>query len=87
VESERPRLPSRDKSPAEQAVVREQRRRLAEALQELPPRSAMIFTLFYQEEMSIAQIAETVGAKPGAVKVALHRARQALKSRLARNRR
>jgi RNA polymerase sigma factor (sigma-70 family) len=69
-------------SPSDEAAVREQKRRLAQALTTLPPRSAMIFTLFYQEEMSIAEIAQTVGMSAGAVKVALHRTREALKSRL-----
>jgi RNA polymerase sigma-70 factor (ECF subfamily) len=77
-----PSVPSTGASPAEQAAVREQKRRLAEALDTLTPRAAMIFTLFYQEEMSIAEIAPVVGMKPGAVKVALHRAREVLRERL-----
>jgi RNA polymerase sigma-70 factor (ECF subfamily) len=75
-------LASADSSPAEQAAVREQRRRLARALDDLTPRAAMIFTLFYQEAMSIAEIAQTVGMTAGAVKVALHRARETLKSKM-----
>ena len=76
-------LASFDASPAERAVASEQKRRLAKALEGFSPRTAMIFTLFYHEEMCIAEIAQTVGTTPGAVKVALHRAREALRSRLA----
>lgn len=75
-------LASPNGSPADQAVVREQKRHLARALEDLTPRTAMIFTLFYQEEMSIAEIAQTVGMSSGAVKVALHRVRETLKTRM-----
>jgi len=70
-------------SPAAEALSREQRRRLAAALQQLTPRAAMVFTLFYQEGMSIAEIARVAGMTRGAVKVALHRARETLRRHLA----
>jgi len=69
-------------SPAEQAVTGEQKRRLGQALGQLSVQAAMIFTLFYQEGMAISEIAQTVGMTAGAVKVALHRARQTLRRRL-----
>jgi len=75
-------LASPNGSPADQAAIREQKRRLARALEDLTPRAAMVFTLFYQEEMSIAEIAQTVGMSSGAVKVALHRVRETLKTRM-----
>lgn len=78
-----PAVVSTDPSPADQAVKSERQRRLAGALERLAPRAAMIFTLFYQEEMSVAEIARTTGMTQGAVKVALHRARETLRSRLA----
>lgn len=76
-------LASANASPVERATVSEQKRHLAKALEHISPRAAMVLTLFYQEEMTIAEIAQTVGTTPGAVKVALHRAREALRSRLA----
>lgn len=69
-------------SPADQAAVREQKRRLSQALGQLSAQAAMVFTLFYQEGMAIAEIAQTVGMTAGAVKVALHRARERLRRRL-----
>lgn len=83
-DEEHPALPlaTADASPADQAIAREQRRRLTRALDDLTPRAAMVFTLFYQEEMSIAEIAQTVGMTPGAVKVTLHRARETLKGKM-----
>ncbi|MCX8036645.1 MAG: sigma-70 family RNA polymerase sigma factor [Candidatus Sumerlaeia bacterium] len=68
-------------TPSQQALSREQRRRLAEAVEAMPPRLAMLFTLFYQEEMSIAEIAQVTGMTAGAVKVALYRIRETLKER------
>lgn len=75
-------LASFDTSPAERATVREQKQRVARALDHLSPQAAMVFTLFYQEQMSIAEIARTIGATRGAVKVALHRARETLRTKL-----
>ena len=75
-------LASTTASPADQAAVREQKRRLSQALGQLSAQAAMIFTLFYQEGMTIAEIAQTVGMTAGAVKVALHRARETLRRRL-----
>lgn len=69
-------------SPADQAITGEQGRRLAHAVETLTARAAMIFTLFYQEGMGIAEIAQTVGMTCGAVRVALHRARETLRQRL-----
>jgi len=69
-------------SPADEAAARERRQRLAGAVANLAPRAAMIFTLFYQEELSIAEIARAIDMSPGAVKVALHRLREALRKQL-----
>ena len=78
-----PAIAAAGPSPAERAVHSERQRRLVEALEQMAPRAAMIFTLFYQEEMSIADIARTTGMTQGAVKVALHRTRETLRQRLA----
>jgi RNA polymerase sigma-70 factor (ECF subfamily) len=48
-------------------------------LRRLPAKDRLVLDLFYREEMSIEKIAEVVGDSTGAVKVRLHRARQALR--------
>jgi len=78
-------LAAADASPLEQATVREQRRCLEQALEALTPRAAMVFTLFYQENMRIAEIAQVTGMSAGAVKVTLHRAREMLKCKVREN--
>ncbi|MBM3333299.1 sigma-70 family RNA polymerase sigma factor, partial [Candidatus Sumerlaeota bacterium] len=70
-------------SPVEQAIARERQRLFERALETLSPRAATIFTLFYQESMSIAEVAHVVGARSGTIKVALHRLRETLKRELA----
>jgi len=72
-------------SPADEAGTREQRRHLMRALEDFPPRAAMVFTLFYQEGMSVVQIAQVAGMSPGAVKVMLHRVRETLKNKMREN--
>jgi RNA polymerase sigma-70 factor (ECF subfamily) len=53
-----------------------------EALERLPPRQRLIITLFYLDDMSIEDIAVTLGCSPGTVKSALHRGRRNLKKLL-----
>lgn len=48
-------------------------------LARLPAKDRLVLDLFYREEMSLEEIAEVAGDSPGAVKVRLHRARQALR--------
>jgi RNA polymerase sigma-70 factor (ECF subfamily) len=49
----------------------------------LPPLQREALVLFEFEELSLAEIAEVVGADTGTVKARLHRARQRLKRILA----
>jgi RNA polymerase sigma-70 factor (ECF subfamily) len=53
-----------------------------EALERLPPRQRLTITLFYLDDMSIEEIAGTLGSSPGTVKSALHRGRRNLKKLL-----
>lgn len=53
---------------------------LAELLQSLPDRQRSVASLFYVEDLSVADIARTLGLSDGAVKFHLHRARTALRA-------
>jgi RNA polymerase sigma-70 factor (ECF subfamily) len=53
------------------------------AIESLPPLQREALVLFEFEELSLAEIADVVGADVGAVKARLHRARQRLKVVLA----
>jgi RNA polymerase sigma factor (sigma-70 family) len=53
------------------------------AIAALPPRDRDVIVLFYLEDCSVARIAKLLGAKPNAIEVRLHRARQRLKTKLA----
>ncbi|MDX6696053.1 MAG: polymerase sigma-70 factor, subfamily [Blastocatellia bacterium] len=53
------------------------------AVESLPPLQREAVILFEFEELSLAEIAEVVGAETGTVKARLHRARQRLKRILA----
>jgi len=46
----------------------------------LKPRERALVHLFYTQELSCEEIAEVLEMKPGAVRVALHRAREAMRS-------
>ncbi len=48
----------------------------------LPPKYRAVIHLFYYEDMSIAQIAKTLGQKESTVKTHLHRGRELLKKTL-----
>lgn len=48
----------------------------------LPPVEREILTLFYLQELSIAEVAEALGIAPGTVKSRLHRARHQLRHQL-----
>lgn len=51
-------------------------------LASIPPAEREILTLFYLQELSIAEIAEALSIAPGTVKSRLHRARHALREAL-----
>lgn len=55
------------------------------AVSSLPPLQREALVLFEYENLSLAEIAEVVGADPGAVKQRLFRAREKLRARLDRN--
>jgi RNA polymerase sigma-70 factor (ECF subfamily) len=63
----------------------EAERPLAALLQGLPEKQRVALSLFYLQELSIEQIAEAAGARPGTVKAWLSRGRERLR-RLARER-
>lgn len=75
---------SADQDPARQLEAVESRSEVEEALRALsvPYRTAL--TLYYIEDLPVREIAEILGISVGTVKTHLHRARQALKVRLAR---
>jgi RNA polymerase sigma-70 factor (ECF subfamily) len=55
---------------------------VATAVQLLPPLQREVLILTHYEELSLDEVARTVGAEIGAVKARLHRARQNLKKAL-----
>ncbi len=57
---------------------------LERALAALPPNQREAVELLHVEQLSVAEAAERVGVKPGALKVRAHRGYQALRSRLKR---
>jgi RNA polymerase sigma-70 factor, ECF subfamily len=64
------------------AALDDEKRRIIAALRELPRRQREIVTLFYLEEVPRAEIAEALGVTEEAVKIALRRARAALRRAL-----
>jgi RNA polymerase sigma-70 factor (ECF subfamily) len=65
-------------SPEEAAIGRELAGRLRQAVAELPQREATVFCLRYFDELPNQRIAEILNIQPGAVGVALHKARARL---------
>src|SRR5947209_2676899 len=64
--------------PEETAAGRELAGRLRRAVAGLPPREAEVFCLRYFDDLSYQEIAAALGVRPGAVGVALHKARTRL---------
>jgi RNA polymerase sigma-70 factor (ECF subfamily) len=69
--------------PLRQLLDEELSSEVQRAIESLPPLQREALVLFEFEELSLAEIAEVVGADVGAVKARLHRARQRLKIVLA----
>ena len=69
-------------SPERQAISREIRDRLREALTVLSPRQRAVFQLKHFEELSIPEIAEITGLDSGTVKSHLFRAAAKIRARL-----
>jgi RNA polymerase sigma factor (sigma-70 family) len=57
---------------------------LERGLAQLPPIEREILTLFYLQELSIAEVADALAIAPGTVKSRLHRARRLLRHELER---
>lgn len=70
---------SKRPSPREEAEADQRHEQLDRAVAQLPEASREAVALFYGEEMKIDDVARTLGRQPGAVKVALHRARLRLR--------
>jgi RNA polymerase sigma-70 factor (ECF subfamily) len=64
--------------PEEVAVGRELAERLRAAVANLSEREAAVFCLRYFDDLSYQEIADTLNVRPGAVAVALHKARARL---------
>jgi RNA polymerase sigma factor (sigma-70 family) len=69
-------------SPEQEASRRELGGRLRQAISELRPRTAEMFTLRYVEELGNREIAALMGTSQAVVAVTLHHARALLKKRL-----
>jgi RNA polymerase sigma-70 factor, ECF subfamily len=69
-------------TPEEEAIGHELADRLREALAGLSEREASVFALRYFEDMPYQRIAEVLETTPGAVAVALHKARAKLETLL-----
>ena len=70
-------------SPEREASGRELGEWLRQAIGELPPRAAEMFTLRYLEELGNREIATLMGTSQAVVAVTLHHARSRLKKRLS----
>jgi RNA polymerase sigma-70 factor (ECF subfamily) len=75
--------PAADPSPERQALSREIRERLREAMKALSPRQRTIFLLKHFEELSIPEIAEAMSLDVGTIKSHLFRAAQKIRERLS----
>jgi RNA polymerase sigma-70 factor (ECF subfamily) len=75
-----------DETPESEHGRREFRRRVRDAVAELPRTQREIFMLRHFEEMSLGEIAMVRGCAVGTVKSSLHRAASAVRDRLLRHR-
>ena len=70
-------------SPSLVAAAHEQHALIAEAMQSIPVDFQITLELFYWEQLKGPELAEVLGISPATVRTRLHRARTALKKRLA----
>jgi RNA polymerase sigma-70 factor (ECF subfamily) len=70
-------------APDEEAARREHERLVRRAIDQLPEHYRTVLLLRDIEELGTADVAEQLGVTPNAVKLRLHRARQALRTLLA----
>jgi len=75
-------VPTREERVEKQSEREEQSRRIAAALDELPPAQRGVFVLFATGELTYGEIAEAVGVPIGTVMSRIHHARKVLKARL-----
>jgi len=76
-----------DSGPEASALRREAVTEVVAAMSELPPAYRAALTLRHMQQLSYQEVADTLGIPLGTVKTHLHRARAALKARLAARRR
>ena len=69
-------------SAEEQMMEEEQNRMIRKAVDTLPDKLKTVVLLYYMEDLSLAEIAETTGIPEGTVKSRLHQARRILKKKL-----
>jgi RNA polymerase sigma factor (sigma-70 family) len=69
-------------TPATRLARNAERRRVVEALRELPVEQQALLELRYWEDLDIAALAEVFETTPGAIRVRLHRARKSLRDKL-----
>ena len=79
---EQPYAASSASSPAESVVATSAAQQL---LEHLPPQQRTVAVLFYLDDMSIAEIGQSLGLKEGTVKFHLNRARNRLREVLERD--
>jgi RNA polymerase sigma-70 factor (ECF subfamily) len=60
------------------AVPSAEREDVLRAVRALPPRDRALVALYHLEDRPLTEVAEVLGLRPGAAKVALHRARRRL---------
>ncbi len=75
-------LPSRDPTPEEETVSREEREQIWRLFRGLSVRQQEVFALRYVEEWSVEEVAQTLGVTPGSVKQHLFRAVRHLRKAL-----
>jgi RNA polymerase sigma-70 factor (ECF subfamily) len=70
-------------TPGTQLARDAERRRVVEVMRTLPVEQQTLLELHYWEDFDMAALAEVFETTPGAIRVRLHRARKALKDKLA----
>lgn len=58
--------------------IKERRKTIKRAIEELDNEDSVLITLFYYQELSLVEISEIIGIEANTVKVKIHRARKKL---------
>src|SRR5262245_12462468 len=77
------RVTTDDPSPERAVLSQELSQRIDHALKSLPPQQRAVFVLRHYHDMSLEEVAGTLGLRLGTVKSSLHRAIHRLRDRLA----